>query len=233
MTGAFISGVGWVTAGGIGTGRGDKPFSWDAGPVPSIKRPQVFADPHPHFGRLDRYSRLGMAAIAAALRDAGMEKADLRDRATALVAATVYGCLDTDISFLDSARHKSGRDASPHLFAYTLSNTFLGEAAIEFGFTGATYLVNEMELTGAEALRIAASSILEEEGEIAASGICDLGAPPLLGTGNGRPGALFFAITRSDSERSYGRLVLKGRDLFFEGRPVNDMKELAKTLSGG
>ena len=234
MTDAFVSGMGWVTAAGFGTGRGGKPFSWGTGDLPPIRRPQVFTDPHPHFGRLDRYSRLGIAAIAVALADAGMERIDLRGKSAALIAGTVYGCLETDVRFLDSGRSKGARDASPHLFAYTLSNTFLGEAAIEFGFTGATYLVNEAELTGCAALRMSVESIMEEESELVATGLCDVGPPALLAAGKPPSGALFFILGRaSDTGRSYGRLAIRGKDLLFEGEPVNNMIELAERVSGG
>ena len=211
---------------------GQAPFSWKIGDLPSIGRPQVFSDPHPHFGRLDRYSRLGIAAIALALRDAGIEGSDLRERTAALIASTVYGCLETDINFLDSVRSKGGRDASPHLFAYTLSNTFLGEAAIEFGFTGSTYLLNEVRLTGSAALRASVESIMEEDDEVVATGICDLGPPRLLTAGDAPSGALFFVLTRpSGVSASYGRFTVGGKELLFEGEPVKSMIELATSLS--
>jgi 3-oxoacyl-[acyl-carrier-protein] synthase II len=233
MTEVFVSGMGWVTAAGFGAGRGGKTFSWGTGELPPIRRSQVFTDPHPHFGRLDRYSRLGIAAIAMALRDAGMERIDLRGRTAALIASTVHGCLETDVRFLDSARSKGKHDASPHLFAFTLSNTFLGEAAIEFGFTGATYLVNEAELTGSAALRMSVESIMEKESEIVATGLCDVGPPTLLMANNAPSGALFFVLSRAlDTSRPYGRLAIRGNYLLFEGEPVNNMIELAKRLSG-
>jgi len=232
MTDAFLAGMGWVNSAGFGVGRGDEAFSWGIGDLPPIRRPQIFSDPHPHFGRLDRYSRLGIAAIALALRDAGMEQADLRGRSAALIASTVYGCLETDISFLDSARSEGGRDASPHLFAYTLSSTFLGEAALEFGFTGATYVVNEAPLTGSTALRMSAESIMEEESEIVATGVCDLGPSPLLMADNAPSGALFFILTQAScAGLPYGRLSIRGKDLLFEGEPVKNMIELAMSLS--
>jgi 3-oxoacyl-[acyl-carrier-protein] synthase II len=233
VTEVFVSGMGWVTAAGFGTKKEDGVFSWGTGGLPLIRRAHVFSGPRPRFGRLDRFSRLGIAAIAMALRDAGMEGIDLRGEAAGLMASTVYGCFETDIAFLDSTRSQGGREASPHLFAYTLPNTFLGEAAIEFGFTGATCLVNEARLTGASALRMSVESILEGENSIATTGICDLGTPVLFGAEEARAGALFFVLTRgSGSKTTYGRLELAGRDLFFEGKTVADMIELAERLSG-
>ena len=49
-----------------------------------------------------------------------------------------------------SCRLTSGRLSSPNLFAYTLPNSFAGEAALRFGLTGPTLVVNggEDDLSG-------------------------------------------------------------------------------------
>jgi len=230
MREAFVSGVGWVSSAGLGTGRGSTPFSWGDGPLPSIKRSQVFSEPHPRFGRLDRYSRLGVAAIAMALRDAGLEGFDLGGERASLIASTVHGCLHTDIAFLDGMRERGIGGASPQLFAYTLSNSLLGEAAIEFGFTGETCLFNEAHLTGKAALKAAIRRIVEHESRIVTTGICDLGAPGLLAPDAGCGGALFFVLTLAPNGTPYGRIAAQAGNLLFEGEPVKDMIELAGRL---
>jgi 3-oxoacyl-[acyl-carrier-protein] synthase II len=228
----FVTGAGWVTAAGFGQGRGGIPFAWEQGDLPAITRKQVFPEPHPHFGRLDRYSKLGIAAITMALRDAGIERME-RTTPVALIASTVYGCLETDINFFETARDKRGSGASPHLFAYTLSNTFLGEAAIEFGFTGATFLLNEAELGGAAALRMSIEHILSDGSETIVTGVCDPGPPLLLIPRPARSGALFFVLSSSPGDsQPYGRLHYERDLLFFEGEPVADMIALAERLCG-
>ena len=233
MKGAVVSGLGWVTAAGFGSGRIDGPFSWGTGNLPPITRSHVSSRTRSRFGRLDRYSRLGMAAIAMALHDAGIGPKELQKTAAGLIASTVYGCLETDIDFLKSAQRNGGREASPHLFAFTLSNTFLGEAAIEFGFTGVTYMVNEPRLTGSAALFMSLEAIAGGEGDIVVTGLCDLGAPALFPAVDVRAGALFLVLTKIRAGApDYGCLTAEKGGMAFEGENVGDMIELAEALSG-
>ena len=67
-----ITGSGWVTPTTMGCGKNHDRFEWRQGELPEITRKAVFEEPYPHFGRLDRYSRLGLSAIAFALKDAGL-----------------------------------------------------------------------------------------------------------------------------------------------------------------
>ncbi len=132
---AEVLGIGWVTAAGMGRGRQAAPFALCPGELPPVARKDIFAEPDLRFGRLDGFSRLGLAAIALALQDAGLD-AWTEKRPVALAAASRYGCLTTDADYFDTVLPQQGRLASPNLFAYTLPNCFLGEAAIRFGLTG-------------------------------------------------------------------------------------------------
>jgi len=89
--------MGWVTATNLGCGRDHKWFEMKPGNLPEIKRKVVFSEPYPHFGRLDRYSRLGLSAIAFALKDAGLSRWT-HPRPISIIASTVHGCLDTDLN---------------------------------------------------------------------------------------------------------------------------------------
>ena len=139
---AFITGIGWVTATDMGCGRDHNRFEFKAGKLPDITRKNVFDAPYPHFGRLDRYSRLGLSAIAFALKDAILDRWT-HPRPIGIIASTVHGCLDTDLDYYDTVIPEDGRLASPNLFAYTLPNSYLGEAAIRFGLTGASYVISD------------------------------------------------------------------------------------------
>ena len=77
----------------------------------------------------------------------------------AIMASTVYGCLQTDADYYDTVRPEGGRLASPNIFAYTLSNTYLGEAAIYFGLTGAAFIIHEESLAGCYGLLLAMNSL--------------------------------------------------------------------------
>jgi hypothetical protein len=79
---------------------------------------------------------------------------------------------------------------------------------------------------------MSAESIMEGESEIVATGVCDLGPPPLLMADNTPSGALFFILTQAScAGLPYGRLTIRGKDLLFEGEPVKNMIELAVGLS--
>lgn len=228
---AYVTGAGWVTPAGSGQGR-TSAFSWGKGDLPSIARKQVFSDPYPHFGRMDRYSRLGVAAVALALRDAGVEHQS-RSRPVALIGSTVRGCIETDIAFFKAVRTQGPQYASPHLFAYTLANTFLGEAAIRFNLAGPTFILNEPDHGGLFALTMALTMIDNGESPVAVTGVCDLNSPsPQV---DSMAGALFFVLEQTaDEDRSYGRLVRSsGGDLAFQDRKVVDMTTLAGCLSEG
>jgi len=226
-----IQGIGWVTASGMGWGRSRSSFSLKDAPMPSITRKMVFDTPYQRFGRMDPYSKLGLSAVAFALKDAGLD--EWKDkRPIGIIASTVYGCLGTDMDYFDTILPQGGLLASPNLFAYTLPSSFLGEAAIRFGLTGSSFIVNEPSLAGLTSLRMALESISWGESETMLSGVCDLGCPPDFPIkGRAIPAAVFFLIQRDLKENSvpYGELWMD-RDgvIFFEEVEIKSVAELAQ-----
>jgi 3-oxoacyl-[acyl-carrier-protein] synthase II len=227
---ALISGVGWVNSTGRGQGR-QAVFhpGLDEGRL-ELSAKGIFDKPVPRYGRMDDYSRLGLSAITLALKDAQLDQwTEMRN--IAVIASTVYGCLQTDADYYDTVRPEGGRLASPNLFAYTLSNTFLGEASIYFGLTGAGFIIDEASLSGCSGLLLAVNSLRRKECEAVITGICDTGPPLSLGlTGRAIPGALFFVLQPASAKQSlsYGALTQEERgDIFFEGKKVEDLYDLA------
>lgn len=176
MTGAVITGIGWVTAAGPGCGSQGAPYAPTSGPLPPLARKEVFAEPNQRFGRQSDYSKVGLAAIAFALRDAGLEQWSAK-RPIGAIAASRLGCLTTDVAYFDSVIPDGGALASPNLFAYTLSTCFLGEAAIQFGLTGSMLVVNEQMPSGLTPLRMALESLAWGECAAMLAGTCDLPSP--------------------------------------------------------
>ena len=226
-----ITGIGWVTVAGMGRGREHGSFAMIDGQLPKFDRKAAFEKPYQHFGRMDEYSKLGLAAIAFALKDAGLDEWEEK-RDIGIIASTVYGCLSTDIKYYDTVIPEEGLLASPSLFAYTLPNCFLGEAAIRFGLTGASFVVNEQALSGLTSLRMAVDSIAWGESETMLAGVCDLGCPPnFVVPGRAVPGAVFFVIERIYKRKCshYGELLLdKKGAIFFKGCEIEDLKELVR-----
>ncbi|MFO7598876.1 MAG: beta-ketoacyl synthase N-terminal-like domain-containing protein [Candidatus Desulfacyla sp.] len=228
---ASVTGLGWVTAGGMGTGGAGNGFAMPPGELPRVRRDRVFDTPYPHFGRMDDLSRLGLAAIGFALKDAGLYEW-VQKRDIGIVAGSVYGCLKTDMSYFETVMPGGGLMASPALFSYTLPNCFLGEAAVCFGLTGTGYVINETSPSGMSSLHAGLAGMAGGETERMICGICDLGCPPEIPlAGIGPMGSVFFVLEKMpESNRSpYGDLHLDRRGIvFFNGKAIETLVELAQ-----
>lgn len=225
----WINGIGWVTPTGCGMGRqGGDPLQ--PGPLEIPTRKQIFAEPDKRFGRLDDFSRLGLAAIAFCLRDAEAESWQEKRR-YGIVAASRYGCLVTDLEYHQTMLPEGGKFASPNLFAYTVPNSFLGEAALRFGLQGSSHLLNLVDPSRLGVLRFALQELDWENHEAMLAGICDLSRPQSLpGEEAETPGALFLLLGREPQAGAvpYGELELCGEELRFAGKPVADLPGLVE-----
>jgi 3-oxoacyl-[acyl-carrier-protein] synthase II len=228
---AVINGIGWVTAAGMGCGKDHDSFAMPNARLAAVERKSVFDQPYRNFGRMDEFSRLGLAAIAFALRDADLEQWHTK-RDIGMIAATEYGCLWTDIDYYETVLPEGGTLASPYLFAYTLPNCFLGEAAIRFGLTGESFVVNEPAAAGLVSMQLALGSMAAKESEKMICGVCDLGRPSQFGgTNDVAPGALFFVLeTAADAKRrTYGELDLNtDGGIRFNRNNINNLVELVQ-----
>jgi 3-oxoacyl-[acyl-carrier-protein] synthase II len=228
---AAITGIGWVTSASMGCGKDHDQFAMSSGPLPKIAAAAVFDDPYPAFRRLDEYSRLGLAAIAFALKDAKLD-GWVQKRNIGIIASTAYGCLQTDMDYYDSVLRQQGNAASPTLFSYTLPNSFLGEAAIRFGLTGISFVISEQRPCGLSGLQLALNHLAADAAEKILCGGCDLGCPPSLREGaEVARGALFFVVEKSSAgeAQAYGRLQLqRSGDILFNRCEIADLCMLAQ-----
>ena len=71
---AAITGIGWVTPASMGSGRHYQTLQPKDGKLPKLTSRMIFGKVSPHFGRLDEYSKLGLTAVAFALKDAKQDK---------------------------------------------------------------------------------------------------------------------------------------------------------------
>ena len=233
---AYLCGVGWVTGAGFGWGRGGGDCSFPDLPLPALTRKDVFEKPNQRFGRMSDYAKLGLAALTFALRDAGLEEWSSK-RAVGVVAATRLGCLSTDLEYHRTVLLEGGGLASPNLFAYTLANCFLGDAAILFGLTGSLFAINESAPDGLSALRLALEDLALGEAETVLAGSCDLPVPAgLTGTASSPAGALFLVLSGTPSEQGgdYGCVSLADDGaIHYRGlRPANLAELVTSALSG-
>jgi len=236
MTGAVVTGIGWVTADGPGRGRQCREFSMDARPLSPLARKDVFPEPNPRFGRLTEYCRVGLAAVAFALRDAGMETWDVK-RPAGIVASTRLGCLATDIDYYDTVLPANGGLPSPNLFAYTLPTCFLGEAAIQFGLTGPTLIVNDAAGDALCGLRTALESLSWGDCDTVLAGHIDLPSREALpGIDPAVPGALFMVLedVRKQPAPGFGTLDRSdGGAVRRDGKNMTDLTELVRACLEG
>ena len=206
-----ISGIGWVTPSGIGSGRPGETFTLGPGRLPNLKS-RLFLDVvHPRFGRFDSYAKAGFGAIALALRSAGLDQWTHK-RAIGLVAGTRRGCLEADLAYFETVASQGGSLASPNLFAYTLPGTMLGEASIQFGLTGPSLVVDDSDghLAG-----VYAALDLMRWGfcETVVAGWCDVNSKMLNADPEEPCGAVFFVLTRGSEAASWqwhGRELTRG-----------------------
>ncbi len=189
-----ITGIGWVTVDGCGQGRSDADFVRRRGTLERLRRKDVFVESYQRFGRLDEFSKVGLAAIAFALRDADREEWEQK-RPIGVIAATEFGCLHTDHEYYHTVIPQDGLLASPNLFAYTLPNCFLGEAAIRFGLTGPSYVINDDQPGALTVLEVAADTLAQGDCDAVLAGVGNpstreaMGLEPVT-----PPGAVFVLL---------------------------------------
>ena len=228
---AEITGIGWVTAAGIGLGREHQSFAMPRGKLPEINPADMFKKPYPNFRRMDEYSRLGLTATALALIDAGLSEWT-RERDIGIIASTYYGCLGTDVDYYKTVIPEKGAQASPALFSYTLANGFLGEAAIRFGLTGINYVITEQHPTRLAGLQTALEHIARGDVEKILGGDCDVGCPQVFGEpAKVPPGAVFLMLEKSPGREiiSYGKLQLNSAgNLRLNGIEIQDLNGLVQ-----
>lgn len=225
---ATVTGLGWVTAAGLGYGRGMANFDPRPGILSEITRRSVFSEPYERFGRMDVFSKVGVSAVALALRDANLESWSTK-RAIGLVASTRYGCVHTDLDYFRTVLPEGGGLPSPHLFAYTLPNCFLGEAAIRFGLTGPAFILHEAGGDGLSALEAGLESLAFGETAAILVGTCDLTPPEGLPHPQGFwPGAAFCVLQSGGQPRGYGQVSLADQAISFNGQRVVSLAGLVR-----
>jgi 3-oxoacyl-[acyl-carrier-protein] synthase II len=173
---------------------------------------------------------VGLAAVAFALRDAGMEHWEAK-RPAGIVASTRLGCLATDIEYYNTVLPEGG-PPSPNLFTSTLPTCFLGEAAIQFGLTGPTLALNDPSGDALGGVRMALQSLSGGECGTMLAGHVDLPAGPAFpGIRPPYTGGLFMVLEngRDAAASGYGTLDLSdGGAVRHEGVEIADLNGLVR-----
>ncbi len=228
---ACITGMGWLTA--TGMGKGAESFSAPEGEIMVPSRKDVFKHRDDRFGRMDHFSKVGLAAIVLALEDAGLAGSFGPKRTTGITASTQRGCLCTDVAFLQTVLADDGRWPSPHLFTYTLPSCFLGEASLRFGLTGPSYILHEESTFSLAGVRAALLELADKDADIMIAGACDLPLPPGLSSEldkhcPGPAGAAFIVLESSPGPQAvvYSTVEEKAGVILANQEPVASLEEL-------
>jgi len=124
-----VLGVGLLTGWGAGVAALPEDARHAAGErrIVPLARPALTGD---RFRRATRESLLGVAAVDAALRDSGLERAAVAGPQTALVYVTAAAYGASNKNFI------AATGGSPTYFPYTAPSAVPAEVAIEYGLTG-------------------------------------------------------------------------------------------------
>ena len=225
MVNVDIRGIGWVTPSGLGSGRPGEVFRLEPGQLPALKSRQFLDALHPRFGRFDTYAKAGFGAIALALRSASLDQWTQK-RPVGLVVSTRHGCLEADLAYFATAAFQGGALASPNLFAYTLPGTMLGEASIQFGLTGPSFVVDNHDghLAG-----VYAALDLMRWGfcETVVAGWCDVDSAVWSNSAEEPCGAVFLVLAKGSDGASW---QWDGRRLTCGTQRIADLTELVRKV---
>jgi 3-oxoacyl-[acyl-carrier-protein] synthase II len=225
-----VIGGGWVTTAGHGRfGDGTRAVLTPGIPA-APPASAIYAEPPPRYRRFDSYCRIGCAAIALALQDAGMDRAEVV-RPFGIIASTRYGCFETDVAFYETAREESGVYASPGLFSYTLPGIAISEAAIHFRLTGPIFTVSDpIGQQGYQSLRIAVDLLLTGVCRTVLAGWLDAGTKSLKHAAagdDGVRGAVFLVLSMGHAEKTIQTIREKDFELFTEsGMKISSISDL-------
>jgi 3-oxoacyl-(acyl-carrier-protein) synthase len=165
-----IKGIGWINKEEYGCVLRDISESYKDKTLP---KKRIFTVPFKNFGRFDNISKLTCAAIALALKDAGIEYSIDRKQNIGIISTNTSGSYQTDM-FYFSDYLNSGRTLSRgNLFIYTLPSSPSGEAAIHFGLQGPLLYVAEPHNSIVTALETAAEMISFNEASTMLAGMAE------------------------------------------------------------
>jgi len=151
-----ITGIGCVSPAGIG-GR-DAALALVKGPpenhgfrVPEFPL-EDFLENARSFRRVAHSTKFCLAAVALALRDAGLEAGRTDGSRTGLVIGVTHGALAFSTQFHGGLLRDGPEAASPMLFAESVLNAAGGNVAIAFGVRGPVHTLIGEETVGAQAI---------------------------------------------------------------------------------
>ena len=109
----------------------------------------------PHYRRMDRLSRMVVAASRLAVDDARLAPDALPGDRMGVVFGTALGDTEDSAVHLERVLTRGPAAASPMVFANLVMNAPAGYIAMEFGWTGVNFTVAQADATGEQAIALA------------------------------------------------------------------------------
>jgi len=160
-----VIGAGAIDVRGV-VGSFLEPFEFEASGPAGVRWKDVFSLPNPSFRRLDLFGKC--VCLCAEAAGAGRLLDEKQRKNTALVLASRFGCLHSDLRFAGSLA--PGERVEPAVFPYTLPSTCLGELAIRHRFQGP--LLALISTSAGEGPALFEAQELVATGEAAAALVC-------------------------------------------------------------
>jgi 3-oxoacyl-[acyl-carrier-protein] synthase II len=188
MTEVVITGIGIVSPLGCSVAElsrrvaaGERARCGDNGTeVGAIPLDAVPADRHVRVGRLDRVSRLFLAASFLAIEDAAMTLPWRDAERVGLSFGTALGCLLSDAEFYDRVVEHGVAAASPRVFAATVSSAAAGEVSIAMGIHGPNATMHMGLAAGLGAIGYGFDLIQLGKADVVLAGGADANGPALV-----------------------------------------------------
>lgn len=164
--GIGVYGIGWVSPAGFGSiSKGLCRMFEQGETLVKVSKEGLFLNPIKNFGRLDSVSRLTLAAVSLCMQDAGMDSSSNAKCDAGIVGTSTEGSLASDLDYFRDYVENGRKLSRANLFIYTLPSSPLGEAAIHFGLTGPLLFTQDILISPAAALNLAAAQITDGAAE--------------------------------------------------------------------
>ena len=167
-----LIGTGWITSKGYGSiNLCEEHLFAPEETLYTVARNGIFTRPVKNFGRLDKLSRITLAAVSLALRDARIDSSPDSKRDIGIVGTNNQGSLETDTAYFRDFVDNGRKLARANLFIYTLPSSPMGEAAIHFGLTGPLLYMAETGPNLATVMTPAAEMVAGAESSLMLAGM--------------------------------------------------------------
>lgn len=134
----LIKGIGWINSSSFGTAISDQ--SWEFSSMKllhkTLKLHGIIRNSIKDFGRLDKLSKLTVAATSLALLDSLSEISNNDKAHIGIIGSNHSGSLSSNVDYFTDYVNSGRKLSRGSLFVYTLPSASLAASAIAFGLQG-------------------------------------------------------------------------------------------------